>query len=108
ALVDVPEPAVRLVATVLQGRVDDAAAGPPVLGVVGVGLDLELLHCIRGGREVVATARAVGSPVQEELVGGQAAAVERPGGAALVVEGAEARGARGPEGRDLPVHASRQ
>jgi hypothetical protein len=99
---------VQIVGPGFERDVDDAPARPSVLGVVGVGLDLELFHRVHRGREVVAAARAVGRAVEEEFVRGEAPAVEGPGGAALVVEGAQARRAGGPEGRHLPVHSSGQ
>ena len=105
---EVPGPPVHVVGPALERGVDDAAARAAVLRVVGVGLDLELFDRVHGRREVVAAARAVGRAVEQELVGGQPASVERPGRAALVVERPQPRGAGGAEGRHLPVHASGQ
>jgi hypothetical protein len=44
--------AVEVLGAALQDRVDRAAAGAPVLRVVGVGHDLEFLHRVHVGREL--------------------------------------------------------
>ena len=81
--------AVRRVGAALQRHVDDAAAGLAVLRVIGVGLDLELLHRIdrrHVGDVVAARLRVIGRAVQQELVIGCAAAVDAPVGDGAVVE----------------------
>ena len=55
----------------LQRDVDDAAAGVAVLRIVGVGLDLELLHRVDRrhiGQVIGAGLRIIRRPVQQEFV----------------------------------------
>ena len=87
--------AVEAVRAGLERHVDDAAGGAPVLRVVRVGRDLELLHGF-GRRDVgdvvPALVGVVGRAVEQELVVAVLAAVHRPVGERAVVEGAEVDG----------------
>jgi len=83
----------EMVAAALERHVDDAAACASVLGVVRVRLNLEFLDRVDGRAEVVDAAGAVGDAIEQELVRLDAAAVDRPVRAALVVERPQPRGA---------------
>ena len=71
AAVELVAGAVEAVGARLQRHVDDAAGGAPVLRVVGVGLDLELLHRVgrrHVGDVVAALVGVVRGAVEQELV----------------------------------------
>lgn len=81
---------VKAVGAAFEDDVNGAAAGAAVLGVVGVGLDFELLNGVdRGdvGEVVAAGLGVVGGAVEEEF-GVAVGAVYAPFGDGAVVEGA--------------------
>src|SRR5947207_11782031 len=81
-LEEVPRLTAKGVAAALQRHVDDAAARPAVLRVVGVGLDAKFFDRVDRWSEVVASPCAVRRAIQQELVGALLTAIDRPGGAA--------------------------
>src|SRR6185436_6398853 len=80
--------AVELVRTTLERYVYDPTGGLPVLRIVGVGLNLELLHRVHRWHQrdvVVPGLPVVGCAVQQELVVTVIAAVNVPVGDRAVV-----------------------
>ena len=81
--------AMQLVGSALERHVDDAAARVPVLRVVGIRLDLELLDRIdrRHICDVIAAClRVIRRAVEQEFVGRCAPAVDAPVGDRAIVE----------------------
>src|SRR5262249_23395281 len=101
----VPRPAVKLVAAALEGHVDYAASGSPVLRIVGRCLDFELSDGVDRRREVVAAPGAIRRAVEKVFIGRRAPAIQRPRRAAEVIERTQSGSPGGPEGRHLPDDA---